>query len=125
MKVALYMRLARPWYVAFYSRVACADADALFAQESMLINYAESNGYESGEFNTHRFYSDNGESGLTLGRPGMDKLMADARDGRIDVLIVKDLSRVARNFMLIDDWLRFLKKYGVRFISVNDEFSIM
>jgi len=123
MRAVLYMRLARPRYVAFYSRVACSDAKALSAQEHLLTKYAEDNGYESGEFNTHRFYHDNGESGLTLERPGMNKLMADIRDGCIDVLIVKDLSRVTRNYLLMDDWFRFLKKHGVRFISVGDGFS--
>ena len=74
MKTAVYIKLARLRSVAFYSRVACADTDSLSAQECHLANYAEANGYESGEFNTHHFYSDNGESGLTLDRPGMNRL---------------------------------------------------
>jgi len=123
MKTAVYIRLARPRYVAFYTRVACADAEVLLAQERQVTDYAKANGYESGEFNTHRFYSDDGVTGSTLDRPGMNRLMADIRDGRVDVLIVKDLSRVARDFLLFDDWLRFLKKHNVRFISVGDGFS--
>ena len=120
MKTAVYIRLARPRYVAFYTRVARADADALSAQERQVTDYAEANGYESGEFNIHRFYRDNGVTGSTLDRPGMNKLMADVREGRVDVLIVKDLSRVARNYLLMEDWFQFLKKHSVRFISAND-----
>jgi len=119
-KVAMYMRLARANNIAFYCRVAHADADALAAQERHLLDYAEDNGYEDGKFNKHCVYRDNGGSGSTLDRPGMNMLMADIRDGRVDVLIVKDISRVLRNYIKLDGWFRFLKKHGVVFISVND-----
>ena len=119
-KAAVYIRLARARNVAFYCRMALADTDALAVQERHLFNFAEANGYEDGEFNKHCVYRDNGGSGSTLDRPGMNMLMADIRDGRVDVLIVKDISRVLRNYIKLDGWFRFLKKHGVVFISVND-----
>ena len=122
-KAAVNTQLAKPRNIAFYCRVACADADALAAQERLLFSYAEANGYEDGEFNRHRVYRDDGASGLTLDRPGMNMLMADIRDGRVDVLIVKDISRVLRDYLKIERWLGFLKEHGVRFISVNDGVS--
>ena len=124
-KAAVYIRLARARNVAFYCRMALADTDALAVQERHLFNFAEANGYEDGEFNKHRIYHDNGQSGLTLDRPGMNALMADIRDGRVDVLIVKDISRVLRDYLKIEPWLGFLKERGVRFISVNDGIDIL
>jgi len=123
-RVAAYMRLARARNIAFYCRVAHADADRLAAQERHLLDYAEANGYGNGEFNKYRIYRDNGGSGATLDRLGMNALMADIRDGRVDVLIVKDISRVLRDYLKFEPWLDCLKKHGVRFISVDDGIDI-
>lgn len=119
-KVAVYMRLARPMYVALYCRVACADDLTIAMQESQLIRFTESAGYESGEFNVHRIYHDNGESGLTLDRPAMNELTADIRAGRVDAVIIKDTSRISRNHLLTTEWMRLLKKHGVRLVSVTE-----
>ena len=54
-----------------------------------MIQYAESTGYESGAYNVHHVYRDNGESGLTLDRPAMNTLMADIRAGRVERLSSK------------------------------------
>lgn len=119
-RVAVYIRLARARNVGLYCRVAHADADSLANQEEMLNNYAKVNGYENSEFNVHHHYRDNGESGLTLDRPGMNKLMGDIQNGRIDVVLVKDISRIARDIANVRDWLRFLRKHDVRLVTMYD-----
>ena len=119
-RVALYIRLARPMSVALYCRVAHADAEALDFQERILLNFAKTAGYESGKYNVHHIYRDNGESGTTLDRPAMNKLMSDIRDGRVDAVIVKDISRISRNHSQINEWLRLLRQHNVRLVSVTE-----
>ena len=57
---------------------------------------------------------------MTFDRPGMNKLMADIRDGRVDIVIVKDASRVARDYVKFREWLRVLRKHNVRLVTVHD-----
>lgn len=117
-RAAVYIRLARARNVGLYCRVAHADADSLANQEDTLRSFAKANGYESGEFNAHHHYRDNGESGLTLDRPGMNKLMDDIQNDRIDVVLVKDISRIARDSVNFRCWLRLLRKHNVRLVSM-------
>ena len=119
-KTALYVRLARPMNVALYCRVAHADTEALAFQERTLLHFAESTGYESGKYNEHHIYRDNGKSGATLDRPAMNKLMSDIRDGRVDAVIVKDISHISRNHSQINEWLRLLRQHDVRLVSVTE-----
>jgi DNA invertase Pin-like site-specific DNA recombinase len=119
-KTAVYIRFARARNVGLYCRVACADEEALALQESALLNYAETNGYENGEFNVHHYYRDNGGSGLTYDRPGMNKLMDDIQNGRVDVVLVKSISRITRDIINFGDWLRFLREHNVRLVSMQD-----
>jgi DNA invertase Pin-like site-specific DNA recombinase len=123
-RAAVYMRFANYTNTAFYCRVAHADADAMEQQENALVSFAEVSDYGSytrfGKTGEHLFYRDNGESGLTLDRPEMNRLMSDIRAGRINTVIVKDTSRIARNFLLIGEWLGFLKEHDVKLITMYE-----
>lgn len=69
-------------------------------------------------------YTDNGVSGRTFERAGFQKMLADIDAGKINCVVVKDLSRLGRN--AIDSGF-YLEKYfplhHVRFISVNDQYD--
>ena len=69
-------------------------------------------------------YTDNGSSGRTFERAGFQKMLADIEAGKINCVVVKDLSRLGRN--AIDSGF-YLEKYfplhQVRFISVNDQYD--
>ena len=69
-------------------------------------------------------YTDNGISGRTFERAGFQKMLADIDAGKINCVVVKDLSRLGRN--AIDSGF-YLEKYfplhQVRFISVNDQYD--
>jgi DNA invertase Pin-like site-specific DNA recombinase len=100
---------------ALYCRVARSDDGAMAVQERYLLRFAERNG-----FGDCVLYRDNGQNGLTLDRPGLNALMGDIRDGRVDAVMTADLSRIARNAALFGDWLEFIESQGVGFISVRD-----
>lgn len=69
-------------------------------------------------------YSDNGQTGTNFDRPDFERLMEDVRKGRIDCIVVKDLSRFARNYIEADTYIEKVFPFlGVRFISIGDNFD--
>ncbi len=64
---------------------------------------------------------DDGYSGILFDRPAFLEMMKDIRDGKINCVIVKDLSRLGRDYIEAGRYLRqVFPAYGVRFIAVND-----
>lgn len=64
---------------------------------------------------------DDGVSGVSFDRPAFNALMDDIRDGSVDCVIVKDLSRFGRNHIEAGDYIENLfPLLGVRFIAIND-----
>lgn len=76
------------------------------------------------EFAEFYEYADKGYTGTDFHRPAFENMMADVKNGKINCIIVKDLSRLGRDYLetsnLIETIFPFL---GVRFISVNDHFD--
>ena len=69
-------------------------------------------------------YSDASFTGTTFERPGFERMMGDIRDGKINCVIVKDLSRLGRNYVEAGNYIeRVFPFLDVRFISVNDGFD--
>jgi DNA invertase Pin-like site-specific DNA recombinase len=102
---------------ALYCRSAAKDADGmnLDNQTDMLLRYAEDRGI--GRF---KLYTDNGANGLTLDRPALNALKADITAGRVDKIIVKDVSRIARGFVLFAQFAEWTEQYGAEIVSMND-----
>lgn len=70
------------------------------------------------------YYADNGFSGMNYNRPGFQRMMEDLRSGKIDCVIVKDISRFGRHFLLTSEYVeRTLPKMGVRLICINDHYD--
>lgn len=66
-------------------------------------------------------FKDDGYSGTNFNRPGFQSMMELVRDGQVDVIIVKDLSRFGRNHIEVDTYLEKIFPFlNVRFIAVND-----
>ncbi|MGN0818205.1 MAG: recombinase family protein [Candidatus Coproplasma sp.] len=66
-------------------------------------------------------YVDDGWSGTDFERPAVKRLFKDAQSGRIDTIIVKDLSRFGRNYIQVGQYLDYIfPAYGIRFIALSD-----
>ena len=66
-------------------------------------------------------YIDDGWSGTNFDRPGVQRLLEDAKNGRINVIIVKDLSRFGRNYIEVGRYTDYLfPTFNVRFIALGD-----
>ena len=69
-------------------------------------------------------YVDDGYSGTSYERPSFQKLMDDVKRGKINCIIVKDLSRLGRNYIETGRYLeRIFPMLGVRFISILDHYD--
>lgn len=73
-----------------------------------------------------REYVDDGYTGTNTRRPAFQKLLSHVRSGKIGVIIVKDMSRFSREFIVLGDYVeQIFPLSGVRFISVNDKYDSM
>lgn len=94
--------------------------DSIHNQLELLLNFAE--GIENMEI--VETYTDNGRTGTDFDRPEWERMLQDVKEKKINCIIVKDLSRFARNYLEAGDYLdKIFPFLGVRFIAVNDQFD--
>jgi DNA invertase Pin-like site-specific DNA recombinase len=84
------------------------------AQEATLRAYAD----EHGHTEIVR-YRDNRANGLTLNRPALNELTAAVKAGEIGAVLVVNLSRIARNFMLVSEWRSLADGCGTALVSIG------
>ena len=97
-----------------------ADGDPIESQIKIMEQYLS----EHSELKLVDQYLDNGYSGVSFERPQWERLMDDVKAGKIDCIIVKDLSRLGRNYIETGNFLeRICPNLGIRFISVNDNYD--
>ena len=68
-------------------------------------------------------YDDDGQSGVSLDRPGLQRLLADLRAGKIDHLVVYRLDRLTRSLLDLFTLLAVFEKHGTKLISVTEDLS--
>ena len=69
-------------------------------------------------------YVDRHVTGTKFDRPEFNRMVADMRAGRIDCIVVKDLSRLGRNYLEAGDYIeKIFPFFGVRFIAVTDRYD--
>lgn len=96
------------------------DSDTVETQESLLRQFLEGKPC----FSIFDVYVDNGEIGVDFKRDEFERLMEDVRGGRVDCIIVKDLSRFGRNYIETGEYLEKVFPFlGIRFIAVNDGYD--
>ena len=70
------------------------------------------------------YYIDNGFSGKFSDRPAFQEMIQDILSGNINCVVVKDLSRLGRNYISTGYYIEvFFPSNGIRFVSVNDQFD--
>ena len=67
---------------------------------------------------------DDGYSGSNFNRPGFQRMVEDAKAGRIKSIVIKDFSRFGRDYLEVGNYLeKILPVLGIRIISINDGFD--
>lgn len=96
--------------------------DSIKNQKELLIDFAQC----IEQSKTVEIYVDNGHTGTDFARPEWERMMEDIKKHKINCVIVKDLSRFARNYLEAGDYLEKIFPFlGVRFIAVNDQYDSM
>lgn len=122
-KIAIYLRLsieddAPAGKVSTERR----ESNSISNQRKMLLeyigNHVELKKQEVAEF------CDDGFSGTSMDRPGMQELLKQVKQRKIGCILVKDMSRFARNYIELGDYLNQIFPFmGVRFIALNDHYD--
>lgn len=105
----------RAWLYYRLSRDEDEEMNSLQNQRQILVDYAEQNGYEI----VGESFDDN-VSGMTFNRKGLGKLEIAVDEGKIDVVLVKDLSRLGRHRTQTELFIDHLRQNNVKVISVTE-----
>ena len=106
---------------ALYCRVSKEDenegqSSSIKTQKAMLERYAQEQ-----NFKIYECYIDDGYSGTNFDRPEFQRMIADAQLQKFNIIIVKDLSRLGRDYSVTGIYLeQFFPKNKIRFIAITD-----
>lgn len=86
-------------------------------QKKMLTDYVS----QHAGWNLVGIYEDDGYSGTSFDRPGVRQLLDDAKSGKINLILCKDLSRFGRNYIEVGQYIDYIfPSFNIRFIALSD-----
>lgn len=91
------------------------ESNSISNQKQMLEEYAKKNGFPN-----PIHFTDDGISGTRFDRPGFLAMMKEVEAGNVDTIILKDLSRMGRDYLKVGQYVEILRQKGVRLIAIND-----
>lgn len=121
----IYKASERIYRCALYARISVEnerkrEADTIGNQLQLLKDYVS----EHPDLVIHDIYSDDDISGVDFVRPEFSRMMNDLRDGKLDCIIVKDLSRLGRNYLESGEYIEMVFPFfQCRFIAITDRFD--
>ena len=106
---ALYCRLSQ-------EDMRAGESESIQNQKIILQRYADEHHF----YNT-RFFIDDGVSGVSFQREGLQEMLAEVEAGRVKTVITKDLSRLGRNYLKVGELIEIVfPENGVRYIAIGD-----
>jgi DNA invertase Pin-like site-specific DNA recombinase len=108
---ALYERLSRDDELQ-------GESNSIINQKNLLENYAIKNNFQN-----IKHFSDDGYSGTNWNRPAFMEMLAEVEAGNVAAIIVKDGSRLGRDYLRVGLYRELFREKGVRFISINDNYD--
>ena len=114
----------KKWIVGVYRRLSAdeiqnneSESNSVANQKKIIDNYL----LDKKDIKVYKYYSDDGYTGTDFNRPGYKEMLEDIKCKKINGIIIKDLSRLGRNYIEVGDFIdKIVPKYRLRFISVND-----
>ena len=114
------------WTAGLYIRLSQEDLDigknkkesnSITSQKELLQEFVD----KQEDIEIFETYVDDGFTGTDFNRPGFQKLLTDMKKGKINSVIVKDLSRLGRNYIEVGNYIeQIFPLYNIRFIAIND-----
>jgi len=116
------MKEQKRYSVGIYCRISVEDemrsgeSSSISTQKEMLVKYVKENCWR-----VFDCYIDDGYSGTNFNRPEFQRMIDDIEDEKVDLVIVKDLSRLGRNYLVTGQYTEvYFPDRGIRFIALND-----
>lgn len=107
--VGIYLRLSK-------DDERSGESISIENQRKILTKYVQEQGW-----NIYDIYIDDGISGTTFDRPGVQRMLEDAKNGNINLILCKDLSRFGRNYIQVGQYTDYIfPMYNIRFIALTD-----
>lgn len=117
-KAAMYL-------AGVYTRLSIEDEDdeeqnSIGNQKKIILDYLK----DKDDVAVVDYYTDNGYTGMNFKRPDFQRMMDDLRSGRINCVIVKDVSRLGRHFVMTSEIVeKIFPMMGVRLVCINDDYD--
>ena len=112
-KVAIYIRLSKEDVDKGYD-----ESESITNQKSLLTEYVENLGWE---YELVETYIDPGYTGTNFNRPDFQRMIRDIENGKVNMVITKDLSRLGRDYIETGEYIeKWFPEHEVRYVSVTD-----
>ena len=117
--------LSKEYNACIYARLSRDDgdkleSDSIINQKALIRDFIS----KHPEIHVVSEKTDDGYSGVNFDRPAFQEMMEDIRSGKINCVVVKDLSRFGRNYIEAGNYIeRVFPFMGVRFIAINDSYD--
>ena len=105
---ALYERLSRDDELQ-------GESNSISNQKRMLSEFAKQHNLPC-----PKHFTDDGISGTRFDRPGFVAMMEEVNKGSVEAIVVKDMSRMGRDYLVVGQYMEMLRQKGVRLIAIND-----
>lgn len=110
-RAGIYLRLSK--------EDGAKESSSIASQRMVIENFASERGYK-----IVREFSDDGFSGTNFDRPAFNQMIKEVEKGQINMIIVKDLSRLGRDYIMTGKYTEeYFPMMNVRFIAINDSFD--
>ena len=121
------------YHAAIYLRLSKDDGDISFSSKKQESNSIQSQRElltaflrQHPEMELYGEYKDDGWTGTNFDRPDFQRMLEDVKAGKINCIVVKDLSRFGRDYILCGKYIeKVFPQLGVRFIAVNDGYDTL
>ena len=111
-RVAIYIRLSRE----DLDKADSTDSLSVNNQKTVLMEYVKKNGYTLVDV-----YIDDGYTGTNFDRPAFKRMIKDIENGKIDMVITKDLSRLGRDYIATGEYVeKYFPLHNVRYVALLD-----
>lgn len=119
--------LGEYYYAAGYLRLSREDPMGTFAESNSIgsqRDLVDAFVRQQTDMELYDIYIDSGYSGMDFHRPEFRRMMEDVSLGKVNCIIVKDLSRFGRDYIEVGRWIqKTLPSFGVRFIAITDRYD--
>ena len=112
-KVAIYIRLSKEDI-----NIVFDESESIKNQKTLLIEYVQNLGWK---YELVDIYIDQGFTGTNFNRPDFQRMVRDIENGKVNMVITKDLSRLGRDYIETGEYIeKWFPEHEVRYVSVTD-----